>query len=682
MRMQGEKRRTKKELSVKKGTGLNFKLIGVLIPAITVVLAGILFIIYANTSKIILAKSEESLRLSTNSAVNNVTAWMNTARTALDQQRDTLQFSDMDPETEMAYIKHTAGQYDAYPAGIYLGLLDGSISHASFVPGPDYVLFDKGWYQDGLKSEDFVFGAVYYDDDSKSNVVGAYGVLKNSNGVVRGVAAADIYLDAISQIVSTVTLEETGGLFLADLNTGMIIGHKDPAILGAVLAEQTDPMYSYVGTLLKNGATGLQTLDQGGDQIYLQLENVPNSRWTAVAYVPGSEVMADLNTLTKTTVTIAIVALFILLGIVIVLLRRIIIQPIRQIDKVARRIAEGKLDESIAYRSGDELGQLTASFNKTVDRLRDYVNYIDEISSVLDEVAGGNLDFRLTYDYAGEFSKVKIALEHISLSLNDTLGQINMSAEQVSVGAGQVSDGAQALSQGATEQASSIDELASTISEVAEHVQVNAGNATLANNRADAMGLEIAESNRQMQKMLASMHEIGDASGKIGKIMKTIEDIAFQTNILALNAAVEAARAGAAGKGFAVVADEVRNLANKSQEASKNTASLIENSLRATENGIKIAGDTADALSLVVQEVEDVTAIIAKISKASGEQAVSIAQVNEGVNQISAVVQTNSATAEESAAASEELSAQAAMMKRLAGQFRLKDSEASTCGIN
>lgn len=348
-----------------------------------------------------------------------------------------------------------------------------------------------------------------------------------------------------------------------------------------------------------------------------------------------------------------------------------ITRPVKKMDKAAQRIAAGELDVSVDYQAKNELGSLVANFNKTAVQLNKYGNYIQEITSVLNEIASGNLDFHLTYDYKGEFAAVKDALNHLSTSLNDTLGQINLAADQVAGGANQVSSASQALSQGTTEQASSVEELAATINDISERVKSSAASARNASDKVNEVSGQLMGSNRQMQEMITAMGDISNSSEKIGRIIKTIEDIAFQTNILALNAAVEAAHAGEAGKGFAVVAEEVRNLASKSSEASKDTAQLIQTSLNAVEHGSKIANETAQSLTEVVEGTKVITDGIATFATTSKEQSVAIEQVTQGVEQVSSVIQTNTATSEESAAASEELSGQAQMLKNLVAQFKL-----------
>lgn len=381
--------------------------------------------------------------------------------------------------------------------------------------------------------------------------------------------------------------------------------------------------------------------------------------------------VAERNQLFQIILTVIMVVLVILLQIVTgFVMRRRVIKPIIAIQDEMVEISNGNLSSQFdLVPDTSEIGMLVYTILQTKKTLQ---LYIGDISSKLDQMANGDMTPTVDIDYIGDFLPIKLSMIKILESINHTLNAITTSAEQVSSGSEQVASGAQALSQGTTEQASSIEELAATINEISMQVQETATNADEANQKTITVHEEAAMGNARMQEMLEAMGNINESSSEIGKIIKTIEDIAFQTNILALNAAVEAARAGAAGKGFAVVADEVRNLASKSSEASKNTTALIATSLNAVENGTRIADETATALHAVVEGVTEVAQTIDKISMATREQAQSVNQVTIGTEQISSVVQTNSATAEESAAASEELSGQAQMLKELVEQFQLK----------
>ena len=395
-----------------------------------------------------------------------------------------------------------------------------------------------------------------------------------------------------------------------------------------------------------------------------------------VAYnTEGSDAAAKESAsiyITSNGLMMAIVIAIILVGVFFsFVIIRLIKLPISEIEDAAVKMAKGDLDVEIAYTSKDELGVLAEQVRRLIRKLQ---VIIDDENKFLAKMAAGDftVDSVCEEEYTGGFYPLLISFRGIAKKLNDTMLQISQSSSQVASGSEQVSNGAQALSQGATEQASSVQELAASISEISDKVNENADNARQANAMAGSVSSEMNMSNDKMQQMIQAMGDISSCSSEIGKIIKTIEDIAFQTNILALNAAVEAARAGTAGKGFAVVADEVRNLASKSAEASNNTSVLIENSLKAVENGTQIAGETAQSLLQAVNAVNEMTGIIGNISEASSNQAEAISQITMGIDQISSVVQTNSATAEESAAASEELSSQSQLMKSLVGRFKLK----------
>lgn len=371
-------------------------------------------------------------------------------------------------------------------------------------------------------------------------------------------------------------------------------------------------------------------------------------------------------------VTVVVVAA-VLVVVLTVILTKAIVPPITQIVDSMNLIANGLLKEAdgtITYRSKDEIGVLAHAARKVI---RFFQNVLPSISDVCRNYGNGNFNCTCeNYEsYVGETSEIRDSLMYVRDNLSAALANVDQASNQLLSGAGEVASGAQSLAQGATEQASSIQELSETITSISDAIKENSENAAEASEKANAAGTEVQEVNTMMSELVSAMHEISEFSGETKKIVKTIEDIAFQTNILSLNAAIEAARAGAAGKGFAVVAEEVRNLAGKSAEAAKNTTRIIESTVNSIVSGNQLCAEVAEKMNKVGETAGKVTAINNKIADSSKKAADSIVKVTIGVDQISNVVQTNSATSEQSAAASEELSSQANMLKELVKKFSL-----------
>lgn len=367
-----------------------------------------------------------------------------------------------------------------------------------------------------------------------------------------------------------------------------------------------------------------------------------------------------------------VVQLLILLALLTLMyfyIRKDIIVPIVYIKKQCTELAKGKLSLNFKAKCrNSDLQMLGASLNDAVGEIR---KYIEDISHTMGEMSGRNFGIEPSQTFIGDFRPIQESISRLVLDMTDVLSQMDIAARQVTTSSAQVSDSAQNLAMGATEQASSIQELTSNITEISNNIEKNAENASEAKKMAEDAKCAITSSNEQMQALMVSMYKIDEKSKEIGKIIKTIEDIAFQTNILALNAAVEAARAGSAGKGFAVVADEVRNLAGKSADAAKYTTTLIEDSVTAIADGVQLAQSTADDLMNVVAGSDETTKVIIDFSKTTSEQAEAISQITSGLDLISSVVQTNAASSEESAASSEELAGQAQLLEKLVGSFRL-----------
>ncbi|MCI9169013.1 MAG: HAMP domain-containing protein [Dorea sp.] len=444
------------------------------------------------------------------------------------------------------------------------------------------------------------------------------------------------------RVVGTKLSEELNGIVLEQGKT--YVGEAD--ILGV------EYLCSYVPTKGENGQ--INGLIFAG----ISMDAANKETFSVVVWATGLSLIA-----------IVICAVF-LVG----YLKKRVSDPMAEITEVAKRLERGDLgltsgkEIQVSVHSDDEIGVLGEIFEGTTQRLR---AYIGEITEVLDSIAKGNLTGSVRQEYMGDFKSIRTSLDRIQAGLNSTMGQIAASAGQVSAGSDNVSSSAQSMAQGATEQASSIQQISATIADISESAQRTSVAAAEAGDFVNRAGAQLGISIDYVKELNEAMDRISGSSQKIGTIIATIENIAFQINVLALNAAVEAARAGSAGKGFAVVADEVSNLASKSEEATKATKELIESSIATVAEGGDAVNRVTESLEKTNQLAGNVTTKMALVVEAVEKQTRAIEQVTDGIGQISSVVQTNSATSEECAAASEQLSSQAGLLKNLMSSFEL-----------
>ena len=501
---------------------------------------------------------------------------------------------------------------------------------------------------------------------------------------VMGVLHVKLNVDVFSDVIGNISIGETGYAIVVDRN-GYVIAQPDSTLLtehlNYITLAQDDSSYSSIADCTGkaiNGETGFaeQKLD-GKDKFVSYAPIEDTNGWSCLMIATPSEHTGNIyNSIIIGSIVAAIC--FVLSVLLIIAIVKKIIKPVKQCSDQIVTLSHGDLHQpplDFGNNIDKEISQLSESTNLISKNINEVIT---DINNMLESLGKGDLTYKPADVYFGDFAPLKDSYEHIMISLNKIMNNINKAGQLVATGSQQVADAAGNLSGGATKQAASVEELSASLNEVAEKVNRNAARATdAADNSAKATSL-VESGNEQMNGLLDAMREIDDTSKEIAKIIRTIDDISFQTNILALNAAVEAARAGEAGKGFAVVADEVRNLAGKVADAASTTTELIKNSIKAVENGTKIANQTAETLKEIVTTTTETTGLVSDISTACAQQAEAIEQITVGVDQISSVVQTNSATSEECAASAQELSVQANVLDDMVSKFVIdKDIAAS-----
>ncbi|WP_313370807.1 methyl-accepting chemotaxis protein, partial [Sedimentibacter sp.] len=552
----------------------------------------------------------------------------------------------------------------------YIAEEDYYLASPTIIANSGYDVTSKEYYK--AVTEDKVWITDPYIDAITGGVVITISAPVKVNGSTVGLAAIDIAIDKLTTMVSNHELGRTGYFSLLT-KSNVIAAHKNEELILKNIDEIG--LSDNIIQSINNNDDNVVEYTDNNQKILGKSVQIGNTGWKIVSSLPKDEFMSDTRQLIFTIVFVFLAVLVLLLVVLTIAIKKMT-EPVKTITGITNKLAQGELDVNIDVKSHDEIGVLADSIESLTVRLKSYINYINESVNVLNDLAEGNLVMDLKYDYDGEFAKLKQSLLHVSGTLTDTIGKIKDSSEFISMNAANVSNGAQTLAQGTTEQASAIEELSAEVNEIYHTIANNAEHAENAGRKALEASKEVEVGNMHMRDMLSAMDEISESSNEIGKIIKVIDDIAFQTNILALNAAVEAARAGSAGKGFAVVADEVRNLAGKSAEAAKQTTALIENSINSISKGTMLADKAGKSLSGIVEITNKTNELISEIVKASAQQTVSVNQIRSGIEQISSVVQQNAATAEASAANSEELSGQSQVLNDLISKFKFNTEEA------
>lgn len=528
----------------------------------------------------------------------------------------------------------------------------------------------RGWYR-CIETKQTILTEPYVDSSTGKLVLSAAApVIDEASGTVLGAVGMDISLDHMTKIISEYKIGSNGYILLLSEN-GTYLYHPQNDLIQKNIKDSdisqnvTDAIASKQDAFLRYQADGVAKygfLQRAGNTGYVVLSSLPLTEYYSILIV----------------MVLALIVLF-AVGIFMIAVRirksaARLTRPILELNKTAQQLASGDLDVELQITSENEIGELGVSIQKTVNRLKEYIVYIDETAEVLAQIANGKLSIELKNDYAGEFQKIKHALFHISDSMNEVMTGIHESSERVSIGATELATASQALADGAQAQASSVEQLTTATNAVADQVETSRTKADVSAKATAQAADMIVQNQENMKQMMIAMHNIHETSQKVVSIIQTIEEIASQTNLLSLNASIEAARAGDAGKGFAVVADEIGKLALESSKAANTTKELIEISMEEINKGNSIAEGAVNSLKESVSAVDRVNEMIQETAENAATQAESMEQLRAGIRKISHGIQDNSAASQETSATSEELASQAERLNQMLQRFELSKS--------
>ncbi|MBP1562867.1 MAG: hypothetical protein J6C38_04045 [Oscillospiraceae bacterium] len=551
--------------------------------------------------------------------------------------------------------------YLAYPVNV-------TIFNTDIELPPEFDVTVRGWYKDAEAAHGKpVCTSPYIDFNTGSMIITVATAGYSDDGKLFAIAGGDVYIDQLINAVREIKISENAYPFLIDADGNVLVHQNEEYLPKIVNNESVFTNVSTIPAYTEKVEPETLVFKNDYDGVKRAIGSVQLSNgWTLGYAIDFGTYTSGITTLMVLQLVIMIVAILLVAGLCAVIVKRCL-KPVDSLNAAAENMAKGNLSYELSYHGNDSVGTLCENLAETNKALK---SYVDDISANLSRMKDGDFNVNFGADYVGDFAPIKDSIDQISKSIGSVIDGISSASERVNESARGVSGSAASLASGAREQTETVSEMSEIADKFMTLTKENGDSAEKALFFSNQTGEAVAASNESMKELLASMSQITEMSVQIEKIIKTIDDIAFQTNILALNASIEAARAGAAGKGFAVVADEVRNLASKSAEAVQGTTELITSTAEAIEKGSNIANETAASLEAVTEKSKEVDLLVARISEVCGEQTREVAAINEKIGVISSVAQRNSETAQESSSSSDELNTQAKILEEMLEKFK------------
>ena len=634
---------------------------------------------------LIITSKEKELTQESNAAANQITGF-------LEQYTKNVEQLSVNPEIQNVMLETKAGD-DIWQAekintamnniiniantdsenvmAVWISDLDSStLTSDGFTSGEDWDITSRGWYR-CITEKQTILTEPYIDSSTGKMVLSAASPVYDEAGNVLGAVGMDISLNHMTEIMSEYKIGRHGYILLLSQN-GTFLYHPQSDIIQKNIKD-VDISQNVISAMLSKNNTFLKYKSDGSTK-YGSLQHAGDTGYIVLSCMTFSEYYTIL------IVMIILLIIIFTIGIILIAFRIKksainLTKPILELNHTAQQLAAGNLDVNLNITSKNEIGELGTSFQKTVDRLKEYIIYIDETSEVLSQIADGKLSIHLKNDYVGEFQKIKTALLNISDSMNQVMVGINKSSDQVSIGAAELATASQVLAEGAEEQAASIEQLSATTNNLADQVENSHKEAEISAQATAQTTTMIEQNQEKMKLMMDAMNKIYQTSQQVVGIIQTIEDISSQTNLLSLNASIEAARAGEAGKGFAVVADEIGKLALESSKAASTTKEMIELSIKEINKGNTIATSAMNSLKESVNAVDHVNEMIQKTAENAAIQAENMKQLRVGIEEITHSIQDNSAASQETSTTSEELASQAEILNKMVQKFEICQSK-------